>query len=1660
MKRLTVGSDPAPSELRSWLAFKERMVLPVDSFADKIPHEILSKAEDAHLLLAPSMGQHYTATADYWCGRTSSCMVENLRILNELDDNEDPAEHYIAMRLKGGAWNLRNPSGESMYYLGNLCAPDNRLKEKFGYDTGKRLEEAAGFTKDDVRSLRDDPEWVHEVFRKSGIPASIRANNPVVYYSRFSNGVQHIILLTGVLTIQGHLWFLVHNPAPNSAAMLRSFPKNGNWADVNQFDLIEFQTGNWALGLGAIGLIRAGRFFANHHKVGGAYFYESGDGNSAKGRYSLNLNPTALREELLLTSVRKPLFHFPMDLGRDTPLSMFSAAERLPLFGEEKPTAGGFYPIGMEGRLHAGIHLRNPGATDRAVRAMAPGDVVAIRMGARGNASQHDKVQAMQRNWTNFVLLRHELELGKEGRDVKPFYSLYMHLAPPSWWRVSGGAARDEAIDVPWLRRWSQARNGVLLKIAENASISDDHPVGTSLYLDTPLPEGILEDQFRITVEDGAGFRKVVACSSDPEKSEKLQISVPLSTSLADATWIYLPPPPHLKLICQALENGEALFLDGHFLSVENGETIGLISPFNSGVPEIPPKGSASPATQVEMSKSFLHWEAFAAEAKIFQDVAAAIDSAEGAFEILDAPSDPTELAEKLKGLLVGGEGAFPEPLTDTTPNQDFPKNLVDFFESSSKGSLDQVVVRFDVSSMPKPSEFRSKSHPDGLESYDILVHFVRKAPDAKPGETAALQLVGEDRLIDLTDADWSGGPVEKMVEFVPLGDFSLGDIEQIGLEWESRLLVVARKQEGGDWASFLKRTQPLWRNLIVNHDSEWTPDIAKELILPEEKDQISPTDLGWWSAESKVLKADGTLPDSVDGLPKGIPTGLGDGKHIAAIHPVSLKWMLELGHRNPAVHPMRFRNSWTRDNIPQADRSKYPTAMTVLGHADSVQYVAGSPVRVLVIDQFYNASGKRGSARLRLEHSQGSAPPLDLEIPFDDKGVARGDLHPDVWGSWKLQYLEGEDTPAAGSSPVDLEFIPPEIDETLLERSVHQPLGTISPDVYRWTIPWKPGVDGDRLHGVVELLLKVAGKVSPTGIGVIATTIPKPEPKAKLNPEKGWKLDGDWISLSPPEKKDKGQTPGKITDNFPLSEWVDAGLKDEIRLHARLARSIQDLRMSAGAFKVGKLESNGTECVLKAADAARADALENFALRTGLFSRVELEVLEVVVAKKTSKVHQVRLAVEPGNLSHSLVEFNLGPALDCLVQNGLAGLGETADFLKGTAAKTSGILSKVEAVSAIVPQGDKVGGLAKEGGDAASKVASTDTKIEYTVGFHLVPSHFLNLSDRNGDPEGPEGSDTLLEPSEFAFLASWPSFFKPLSVDASKAEGLLDQGVAMVGEKLGLPASAPTPSIPRTSNLGFQSSHVLGTLGGIRFGVPTLRQELPSKNNPSHTLILTCPVTGSSADWKKVGVRLLAKSNGEALSVPGTISPSTASFRLDWPKEPPEILQATLDGYPLLKIQDDPEKVVSTPASLSVAIPLQPAWSDSTPVLSLVKGALTMTLWVPGLKGSNPANSTPTTGADKVEVELRNPSGDSLTVHRTGFKKDIGYTYADTFFHASASAPGFTKNPEGAYTVLFRVGSGSKRFGFEWKAGKLSASSEIRVFDSEEESNQELADG
>ena len=193
------------------------------------------------------------------------------------------------------------------------------------------------------------------------------------------------------------------------------------------------------------------------------------------------------------------------------------AAARLYFLHTELAGKGGYYPIGLSGQWHGGVHLFAPRGTE--VRAMTDGVVVAARNAEPGPLGS-----------ANFVLLRHEVLFG-DPKDERRFvfYSLYMHLLRFDPERDASDAEKkgtqraDEAAAPEWLTLAKQVVTGkegmadgpaTIAKAKRKAGDDDDEELKKEQPLLPMVGEGIdalRRGEVALLPADGPTARRVAA---------------------------------------------------------------------------------------------------------------------------------------------------------------------------------------------------------------------------------------------------------------------------------------------------------------------------------------------------------------------------------------------------------------------------------------------------------------------------------------------------------------------------------------------------------------------------------------------------------------------------------------------------------------------------------------------------------------------------------------------------------------------------------------------------------------------------------------------------------------------------------------------------------------------------------------------------------------------------------------------------------------------------------------------------------------------------------------------------------------------------------------------------------------------------------------------
>jgi len=298
---------------------------------------------------------------------------------------------------------------------------------------------------------------------------------------------------------------------------------------------------------------------------------------------------------------------------------------------------GGYYVVGLRRNLHGGIHLfPSEGNTGSAVRAMAPGYVVAARLPGVGTAPLAAGALQHLSAWPGFVILRHELQEVLKDPKAKPrsgvMYSLYMHLAPPKLVPPPSGSSDPKArtsidlgdryvTEVPWFRSLVERRYGAFVKVLDEpppAEAAAGKKEKGKPLAPASMPLGkMLWSAEEVEKDKGCPTKATYKVLGDQPSSIEVFAGEGSSRKLR---WLHKPSPADLITAVDALASGAVVTFGEPFFPVAAGDVLGFVEPLPK---EIAPKPVKIPAlvtnadgSQVERSfpvgSGFLHWQVFA----------------------------------------------------------------------------------------------------------------------------------------------------------------------------------------------------------------------------------------------------------------------------------------------------------------------------------------------------------------------------------------------------------------------------------------------------------------------------------------------------------------------------------------------------------------------------------------------------------------------------------------------------------------------------------------------------------------------------------------------------------------------------------------------------------------------------------------------------------------------------------------------------------------------------------------------------------------------------------------------------------------------------------------------------------------------------------------
>jgi hypothetical protein len=814
------------------------------------------------------------------------------------------------------------------------------------YDLDNRKEHAA--------RIANTPSLIES--RLATILEAVSSNNPVIFYSGFSMRLDepiHLILITGYAYLKDdtgrHLWLAVADPATHEKkikAGMYSVPSPNAKHDLDalsqlsgKHDMIRVIPGDWNAARGALVLIRARKLFEENtlSRVRDDLYMDY-DGAYKGGAFLYSLRPTPAPPECVFTNVSYSVA-YPMDGRKERyrPVNCYAMTEE---------AAKGLFPLGGQRNLHSGVHLELssfsrtppppppektasseapkalPQILHREVRCLTQGYIVAVRLAnalpeptqppaavvaaAKANEVGQEAKKGLEANelsrefagnHNSFILVRHDVEefIPKKQQEQKPqpkrftFYSLYMHLVPPDWKKA--GTYQD----VAWLKALAR-RDGSL-------SVLDP---GHEAFQQVRWLQGALEGadaEQDLVPKKGGSFTTM---GSELSKPQTFQLGDEKGDVIRG---VFKQPERDLSELHQALVGGEIVTLCHPYLKVRAGELLGYLDD----------KSGAA-------GQGFLHWEVLA-------------PSEPGQFEQF------LRFAEEKLGLSGGGKPFF------------------EFFEEKEQNNY------FDPPAAQTGSERTGE-----LESLLKLAPVLEQLGDEEKKLLAGFQdtynqgllrrLLGSSRALPFyapksedkpAQEKVLGYPVDVLLEnyknCLPAGAYKLKftfdppSLEPVEVDYDGRKTHVritvparARKifvqpvgnlflQSGSapgqderlkkDVEHFKALTSVRWRNVVLRHLNEWSPEnIVKQVLehLKSRKQMVLGSDvletsdeqgakeiiqkyadaIGWWANKEKpVLGPQGDekplFADNPDGeqLPKRT---LLDNPH-----PVTFAWLLML---------------------------------------------------------------------------------------------------------------------------------------------------------------------------------------------------------------------------------------------------------------------------------------------------------------------------------------------------------------------------------------------------------------------------------------------------------------------------------------------------------------------------------------------------------------------------------------------------------------------------------------------------------------------------------------------------------------------------------------------------------------------------------------------
>lgn len=951
------------------------------------------------------------------------------------------------------------------------------------------------------------------------------------------------------------------------------------------------------------------------------------------------------------------LFPFSEEQRRESPLKYYFLNEG---------GKGGFFPLGKQQNLHAGVHLEPDSPAPLVpVKAAMPGYIVAARLLTAGKEGDNKYLlSATEGRHLGFVLIRHELTEPESAASdrVHPLYSLYMHLAPPAW----GSVETDKAfVQAPWLASFLKMQHGAVVNLDASA---DD--VGRTFWAQEPLRSGAESYKVR----------------------ERAQ-------PLTGAKALTKPSPTDVREAIEALKKGSIITFDRPLFPVAAGETIGFLAPGRS----------VGDAAASATPPRYLHWELFSlsgdggglqfltdrdAELK---DLLRKVEEKDRQDNFLQMPSDGKPGANNDVHAILGSTGV---DIVQKLRRAGYGRTLQEFF-NDGRTFFSAQGTRETPFTWPLPLTLENKygfaGDPEKPCTLEVLY---TKAGQPLSQETFTLSPRKDQPTLTVTlsvPAAADALALWSPVFFADRVEVPANELREKRLQSRTEL--------------FKKAARHRWRDLVLDHVNEWTPtglgkqlDARKEAGLfdhleddPEMtfeglKQVLLP--LCWWDRPATETDAFGEVPVLADaeGRKKSL-FGTGDAllpkdPHVVNMHPVTALWLLDLLLEKEAIG---LKKEWAPGTLKRDESTQEPPFLGLLTQEPTA--LAGMEMVAILVQHGYGTTEGANATDVTFwltEKGRGSAgheSRVLLRAPYQE-GVAFGRVRAPSWGQWEVHATDGNGqrfTPAQ-SQATTFELPKPALTGQPFElgskAGKFRPLATGGFVVREH---WPAALAGY----IVFEYWKVPARAQPD-LGVTPTSGSLAMPVLALRPPAlrtagGLKYKNDLIVG--PEKK--GGNP-RVTANFTLKDFVQhprlgkvfEGNTEDFMLAAPLAQRLQELRDLCKPkdsrtrdlpLLVKRLKRTGLSLLVIPASGKATD-LERLAEKLPLLKPTDPPGL--FSAERDDEEAAILLTYHRPRSSGPLhLEFDPGPALGRLAAEALSGetAGETLHVRPRFIAPSSG---------------------------------------------------------------------------------------------------------------------------------------------------------------------------------------------------------------------------------------------------------------------------------------------------------------------------------------------------------------------------------------------------